>query len=512
MMGGIGTDLANGNYSLLVTESGNKLIRRVQRDGWTETYAGKVTSASQRVTGRRPICTWASSAVAGLCMEIESPTGIVAYQRNLFGEMPRYQDGLRSYFFQDARLGLTELHQKQNLAFKVFGKSDYAMVEVNDLYFTTGVTVELWFLSRANSWPCTVGFCAVWSISNRGLGLALLARDKQSIAVGDEYLWRDTNAKINTEQWNHVAVTANFPAKKATLYLNGKKMWETHELDGNFYGNFFIGGPPSTSEKNFHGMLDEVKIWRRILSESEIRANMNRPLDLVNVVYKDLVNYFNFDQLADIPKGNTEGKVSNQAPLTTVKFSIILVQISPQNWVISEAPCGYAATYRTFAGSGSSGYQNGLGLLASFGRGEGLAVNAGGQLYLADWQNGMLRTINSATGLVEWYAGLVNLSLTCLGGDKTCGGGASVGLIKNHYAMSAGFVDGRADKASFYSPYGLAIPPTRKSDFVDKVDVAGKKTAPEFDWKTSPERLTTKIFVADTGNASNHFKSILTPS
>jgi len=102
------------------------------------------------------------------------------------------------------------------------------MVEMNDLYFQSKVTVELWFLSRANSWPCTMGFCAIWAISNRGLGLALLAADKKSVAVGDEYLWRSTEVegqkpRIMTEQWNHVAVTADFPGQRATMYLNGKK-------------------------------------------------------------------------------------------------------------------------------------------------------------------------------------------------------------------------------------------------------------------------------------------------
>jgi len=280
-------------------------------------------------------------------------------------------------------------------------------------------------------------------------------------------------------------------------------VWATTELEGNFYGNFFIGGPPSTSEKNFHGLLDEVKIWKRILPESEIRANLYQPLDIVNIVYPGLVNYFNFDQTEDIAV-----RVSNVAPLSTVRFRIVLVQIGENNWVISEAPASYGATYKRFAGSGQPGYVNGLGLKATFGPAEGLAVNGAGQLYLADWQNGMIRTINSATGLVDWYAGIVNLTLKCKGGDKACGGGASIGVLKDHYAMSAGFVDGRSDKAAFYSPYGLAIPPTKHSDFVDLVDVTGKTKPPVFNWETSPERLTTKIFVADTGNSSD---AILTP-
>ena len=64
-------------------------------------------------------------------MKIDAPTGVAIYQRTSFQETPAYQDGLRSYFFQDSSLTLTELHQRQNLAFQVTGKSDYAVVEVS---------------------------------------------------------------------------------------------------------------------------------------------------------------------------------------------------------------------------------------------------------------------------------------------------------------------------------------------------------------------------------------------
>jgi len=67
--------------------------------------------------------------------------------------------------------------------------------------------------------------------------------------------------------------------------------------------------------------------------------------------------------------------------------------------------------------------------------------------------------------------------------------------------MSAGISDGRADIAEFYSPYGVAVPPVERSDFVVAVDVNGNEEAPEFSWKNKPEMLTTEMIVADTGNS-----------
>jgi len=49
-----------------------------------------------------------------------------------------------------------------------------------------------------------------------------------TLGIGDEYLWRDSKAKVKTESWNHAAVTADFTAGVAVLYLNGEKVYLTN--------------------------------------------------------------------------------------------------------------------------------------------------------------------------------------------------------------------------------------------------------------------------------------------
>ena len=97
-----------------------------------------------------------------------------------------------------------------------------------------------------------------------------------------------------------------------------------------------MGGPPSNYEKNFHGNLDELKIWNKIRTQGEIQAGMYRQLDLVHGDIVGLVNYFTFDQLEDIPKDDFNGRVSQIAPLSVVNFKITIVLITARNWVISE--------------------------------------------------------------------------------------------------------------------------------------------------------------------------------
>lgn len=82
----------------------------------------------------------------------------------------------------------------------------------------------------------------------------------------------------------------------------------------------------------------------------------------------------------------------------------------------------------TLAGSGSIGSTNGTGTGASFNYANGVAVDGSGNVYVADQQNNMIRKITPA-GVVSTLAGIT----------------------------SGGFADGDSNVARFTSPYGLSI-------------------------------------------------------
>jgi formylglycine-generating enzyme required for sulfatase activity len=82
----------------------------------------------------------------------------------------------------------------------------------------------------------------------------------------------------------------------------------------------------------------------------------------------------------------------------------------------------------TLAGSGSAAFADGQGTAASFNQHTGVAVDASGNVYSADWSNNRIRKI-SPSGNVTTLAG----------------------------SGSAGYVDGQGAAASFYFPNGVAV-------------------------------------------------------
>jgi sugar lactone lactonase YvrE len=99
--------------------------------------------------------------------------------------------------------------------------------------------------------------------------------------------------------------------------------------------------------------------------------------------------------------------------------------------VLFATACGKEKKYptvTTFAGSGAMGSVNGKGTEATFSYMMGVTVDEGGNVYVADSHNNLIRKI-SADGLVTTLAG---------------NGGV-------------GFADGEGAKASFFNPAGVAV-------------------------------------------------------
>jgi len=89
---------------------------------------------------------------------------------------------------------------------------------------------------------------------------------------------------------------------------------------------------------------------------------------------------------------------------------------------------GQPWTVTTLAGSGTAGFLNGVGTAARFNHPQGLVLDSGGNVYVADTLNHRIRMVTSA-GVVSTYAG----------------------------TGAAAFLDGAATAAKFNSPFGVDL-------------------------------------------------------
>src|ERR1035437_3723484 len=104
----------------------------------------------------------------------------------------------------------------------------------------------------------------------------------------------------------------------------------------------------------------------------------------------------------------------------------------------------------TFAGSGAAGSNDGLGIAASFNQPLGTAVDAAGNIYVADAGTHIIRKITPA-GNVSTLAGS---------------------------AYSTGFTDGLGSAARFNHPVGLAVDAAGNVYVADEVNNAIRKISP----------------------------------
>lgn len=156
---------------------------------------------------------------------------------------------------------------------------------------TDSITVEAWIYpmqwgttSAQNSIVCKHG----WSQGEKGYVLRAGGTGQLSFnfagldAVGTPVSWVDNISAANAltlNAWNHVAGT--FDGTNSVIYINGVAQGTvpfTGTIVSSAAYNLAIGrlcDPGQAASRYFKGYIDEVRIWHRALSASEIQSQMN---------------------------------------------------------------------------------------------------------------------------------------------------------------------------------------------------------------------------------------------
>jgi hypothetical protein len=160
------------------------------------------------------------------------------------------------------------------------GNDRVSIPDSNSLDLTTGMTLEAWVYptSIESGWDAILikeyGSGPTYSILANGDGntpYTYISSNNIGYGAGG-----GTTLPVNS--WTHVAAT--FDGATIRLFLNGTQV-KTVSFSGAIQVSareLFIGGSTFLSNEGFPGVIDEVRIYNRALSASEIASDMTTPI------------------------------------------------------------------------------------------------------------------------------------------------------------------------------------------------------------------------------------------
>jgi len=155
-------------------------------------------------------------------------------------------------------------------------------------------TVEAWiyrFKDQKETWDATLTQIESLSAS-KGLHFGVRRdTDNPSGCATFAFYSNDANSTVGIakEEWYHLAGV--YTGKKQQLFINGKLDTERDAAAyGGIKGNIFIGirpemegAAPGTHGLQFDGIIDEVAIYQKALSDAEIKQDMGTAVKLLAV-------------------------------------------------------------------------------------------------------------------------------------------------------------------------------------------------------------------------------------
>ncbi|HEY6503024.1 MAG TPA: Ig-like domain-containing protein [Chitinophagaceae bacterium] len=174
------------------------------------------------------------------------------------------------------------------------GTNDYINInDANSLDLTNGMTLEAW-VNPSNLTGFKTVICKDRTTSNYTYTLAANnnttnvnnQRPNSRIRIGSNNRTVTGTTKLTLNTWTHIAST--YDGTTMRLYINGVQV-STFATTGNITVTtdpLRIGGTTALTAQYFAGLIDEVRIYNRALTQAEIQTDMNTPIapDVTNPV------------------------------------------------------------------------------------------------------------------------------------------------------------------------------------------------------------------------------------
>ncbi len=252
------------------------------------------------------------------------------------------------------------------------GIDDFVTVNSSITSATTSqpLTVEAWIYPTNNSDTRVILSKYYGGDSSKSNFIIARNTDQKLLIGGNGTNAIASNATLPLNTWTHVAVVFQSGTNNTKIYING-----THDINGTL--NYNSSNSTTTMRlgefdridvysayQRWNGMIDEVRVWNAVRTQSEITDNMNIPLTGTET---GLVAYYDFNH--GIANGSNAG-VTQLSDLTGNGWHGTLHNFeltgTTSNWVegvlSSDPPETPVATEATFIVSGGfrSNWNNSL--------------------------------------------------------------------------------------------------------------------------------------------------------
>jgi hypothetical protein len=176
------------------------------------------------------------------------------------------------------------------------GVNDYA---ADDTYYNQLNTPQFSYTAWAKVTGNDNKYRAVFSSRGiepfKGVTLYASASNKWQLLIGDDSQWYSIFSPdiIVNDQWYYIACT--YDGMTLKLFVNGDLVAQTQV--SNYVVNpdqpFSIGKVSESNNYYFNGLIDEITVWDRPLTEQEVNEIMHQQ---VSVDENGLLAYYNFDE------------------------------------------------------------------------------------------------------------------------------------------------------------------------------------------------------------------------
>ncbi len=218
--------------------------------------------------------------------------------------------------------------------------SSYASIPDLNANQVDSFTMSAWIMPRS----LQKNLSAILMNDNDAAGLNFYHSSRQpNLQLG--YHWKggqwswSSGLSVDSMEWSHVAIVAT--PTGITIYVNGVASRHNRTLSKVDISSLKVGSYKGWSSRNFNGLIDEVCLWDRALSQEEIREtrHLTRTGNQSNT--NGLIAYYQFNEM-----GNSQ---------ITDKVSINHASLSGSaKKVISTAPVGGGSSDRIIISSSNN--------------------------------------------------------------------------------------------------------------------------------------------------------------